>query len=154
MFAFLLALLMTVVPPEEIAPVLSDYAQPKYSNNEQMLAYLAPDARGAYNLHVDGKCLTHTRRAISSFFWEKDDAHLLYLYDEQGDENHHLYRIDLEGNEEDLTSFPEVHVEFIALDKSCPHQALIKMNLRDPRYMDCYLVESRKQKRFILFCLR
>ncbi len=146
MLAFLLALLMTVLSPEEIAPVLSDYAQPKYSNNEQMLAYLAPDARGAYNLHVDGKCLTHTRRAISSFFWEKDDAHLLYLYDEQGDENHHLYRIDLEGNEEDLTSFSEVHVEFIALDKSCPHQALIQMNLRDPRYKDCYLLDLKTKE--------
>lgn len=135
MLSFLLAIVMPVVPLEEIAPVLSEHALPKYSNDERSLAYLAPDDRGAYNLYVDGKRLTHTRRAISNFFWEKDDAHLLYLYDEKGDENHHLYRTDLVGTSEDLTPFPDVRVEFIGVNKA---HALIKMNLRDPRYMDCY----------------
>jgi dipeptidyl aminopeptidase/acylaminoacyl peptidase len=135
------AVAMQIVPLEDVAHVLSDYAQPKYANNEQALAYLAPDPRGAYSLHVDGRCLTHTRRAISNFFWETDDAHLLYLYDERGDENDHLYRIDLEGNSEDLTPFPDVHVEFVGVDKACPHQALIMMNLRDSRYMDSYCLD-------------
>jgi len=148
MLTFLLATTLLTVPPETIAPVLSDYAQPKYSSSEQMLAYLAPDVKGAYNLYVDGKCLTHTRRALYNFYWEKDDAHLLYLYDEQADENYHLYRTDLEGNSEDLTPFPGVHVEFIGVDKS---QALIKMNLRDPRYMDCYQINlETKEVRPIL----
>lgn len=141
MLAFFLATTMTTIPLEDIAHVLPDYAQPKYSSNEEQLAYLAPDARGAYNLYVDGKCLTHTRRAITSFVWEKDDAHLLYLYDEKGDENFHLYRTDLIGNNEDLTPYPDIHVEFLGVDKSCPHQALIKMNLRDPRYTDFYHID-------------
>lgn len=138
MLSILLAAAMSIIPLEEIAPILSDHAQPKYSNDEQLLAYLAPDARGAYNLHVDGRCLTHERRAITNFFWETDDQHLLYLYDEKGDENYHLYRIDLEGVREDVTPFGDVHVEFIGVNKDCPNQALISMNVRDPRYLDCY----------------
>lgn len=133
---YLLAAVLTAIPQEEIAHLLPDYAQPKYSANEEMLAYLAPDERGAYNLHVDGKCLTQRRRAISSFHWEKDNDHLLYLY-EEGDENHHLYRTDLQGNEEDLTPFQNIHVEFVGVDES---RALIRMNLRDPRYLDCYII--------------
>ncbi len=140
MFSIVLAAAISTIPLEEIAPILPDYAQPKYSNNEQFLAYLAPDARGAYNLHVDGKCLTHERRAITNFFWEPDDQHLVYLYNEKGDENDHLYRVDLEGLCEDLTPFPDVHVDFIGINKDCPHHALIKMNLRDPRYLDCYRI--------------
>jgi dipeptidyl aminopeptidase/acylaminoacyl peptidase len=138
MFSIFIATAMSIIPLEDIAPILPDHAQPKYSKNEQLLAYLAPDTRGAYNLHVDGKCLTHERRAINSFFWESDNKHLLYLYDEKGDENYHLYRINLEGLREDLTPFLDTHVEFVGLDKDCPNQALIRMNLRDPRYLDCY----------------
>lgn len=138
MFSIFLATAMSIIPLEEIAPILSNHAQPKYSKNEQLLAYLAPDINGAYNLHVDGKCITHTRRAITNFFWEHDNRHLLYLYDEKGDENHHLYRVDLEGFEEDLTPFSDVHVEFLGADKNGTNQVLIRMNLRDPRYLDCY----------------
>ncbi|QVL56025.1 MAG: S9 family peptidase [Simkaniaceae bacterium] len=141
MFTVFLAASISIVPIENIAPILPDHTQPKYSNNEQHLAYLAPDARGAYNLHVDGKCLTHERRAISHFFWEPNDEHLLYLYDEKGTENHHLFRVNLEGLCEDLTPFPNIHVEFVTLSESVPSQALIMANLRDPRYMDCYQID-------------
>ncbi len=141
MFTVFLAASISIVPIENIAPMLPDHTQPKYSNNEQHLAYLAPDARGAYNLHVDGKCLTHERRTISHFFWEPNDEHLLYLYDEKGTENHHLFRVNLEGLCEDLTPFPNIHVEFVTLSESVPSQALIMANLRDPRYMDCYQID-------------
>lgn len=138
MLSIFLATALLTIPLEDIAPVLPDHAQPKYSNNEQSLAYLAPDTRGAYNLHVDGKCLTHERRAIKFFFWEPDSKHLLYLYDDKGDENYHLYRVDLDGLSEDLTPFSDVHVDFIGVDKNCPNLALIRMNLRDPRHRDSY----------------
>jgi dipeptidyl aminopeptidase/acylaminoacyl peptidase len=141
MLSIFLATAMSIIPLEDIAPILPDHAQPKYSKNEQFLAYLAPDKRGAYNLHVDGKCLTHERRAIANFFWESDSRHLLYLYDEKGDENYHLYRINLEGLGEDVTPFPDIHVKFVGVDKDCPNQALIRMNLRDPRYLDCYQLD-------------
>ncbi len=146
MIHFLAAALLTVAPQEEILHLLPDYAQPKYSSNEQMLAYLAPDKRGAYNLYVDGECLTQERRSISQFRWEPDNAHILYLYDENGDENFHLYRVDLTGRTEDLTPFENVHVELIALDKSLASQALITMNLRDPRYNDYYRIDLETKK--------
>ncbi|MBS0629727.1 MAG: S9 family peptidase [Verrucomicrobia bacterium] len=140
MLSIFLATMMTIIPVETIAPILSDHAQPKYSYNEQSLAYLAPDRTGTYNLYVDGKRLTSERRAITNFFWEPDDQHLLYLYDEKGDENYHLYRVDLEGVSEDLTPFPDVHVEFVDVDSSHPQEALIRMNLRDSRYLDSYQI--------------
>ncbi len=138
MFNFLIAAFLTVVPQEEIIHLIPDFAQPKYSSNEQSLAYLAPNERGSYNLHVDGKCVTNERRSIYQFKWDPDNAHLLYLYDEEGDENYHLYRTDLEGKREDLTPFQDVHVELLGVDKS---SALITMNVRDPRYNDFYRID-------------
>ncbi|MCB1109530.1 MAG: hypothetical protein KDK64_00980 [Chlamydiia bacterium] len=141
MFSAFFAAVTSMVPLETMAPIISEHAQPKYSNNEKHFAYLAPDARGAYNLHVDGKCLTHARRAISQFFWEPDDEHLLYLYDEEGSENAHLFRVNLDGVSEDLTPYSDVHVEFVTMSESKPNQALIRMNLRDSRYLDCYQID-------------
>lgn len=141
MIPVVISTLISTVPIEAIAPIISEHAQPKYSYNEEHFAYLAPDARGAYNLHVDGKCLTHERRAISQFFWEPDGTRLLYLYDEEGAENNHLYRADLNGTCEDLTPYPGVHVEFVSCSASMPNQALIRMNLRDSRYMDSYQID-------------
>ncbi len=138
MISVFFAAALSMVPLEEIALVLADHAQPKYSQDEEMLAYLAPDKRGAYNLHVDGKCLTHERRTINTFFWEPDGEHLLYLYDANGDENYHLYRTDLYGCSEDLTPYFGVHVEFLGINYQYPDEALIRMNVRDSRYLDCY----------------
>ena len=53
MFAFLVAATLLTISQNEIAPIISDHAQPKYSSNEQTLAYLAPNEKGAYNLFVD-----------------------------------------------------------------------------------------------------
>jgi len=122
---FILASPLHFVPIDDIAPLLSDWAQPKYSPDEIHFAYLAPDERGAYNLCVDGAFLTHEKRGLFRFFWQKDNQHLLYLYDEKGDEYFHLYQVDLKGNVRDLTPYEKTHINLVSLSAKKPNEALI-----------------------------
>jgi pimeloyl-ACP methyl ester carboxylesterase len=121
----IIASISNLIPVNDIAALLPDWAQPKYSPDEIHFAYLAPDEQGAYNLCVNGTFLTHEKRGLLKFFWEKDSQHLLYLYDENGDEYFHLYRVDLKGRIEDLTPYEKTHINLISLSNKCPNEALI-----------------------------
>jgi dipeptidyl aminopeptidase/acylaminoacyl peptidase len=129
---FIIAQPPTSVPVDDIAYLLSDWAQPKYSPDETHFAYLAPDERGSYNLCVDGVFLTHEKRGILKFFWELDNQHLLYLHDKNGDEYLHLYRVNLQGDVVDLTPYENTYVDLISLSSKRPNEALIVSTHKTP----------------------
>ena len=54
-------------------------------------------------------------RGIRSFFWAHDNRHLLYVQDVGGDEDWHLFDVDLDtGDTRDLTPFEGVPPIFVA----------------------------------------
>ena len=68
-------------------------------------------------------------------------THLLYQSDENGNEDYHLYSVDLKsGAIRDLTPFLGIRSEQTMLAPSRPDEVLVGMNLRDSKVFDVYRV--------------
>lgn len=113
------------------------------------LAYLAPEHNrlNVWIEPVDGGeavCVTHDHnRGIHAYRWTGDPRWLLYTQDDDGDENWHVFRVDLENPAApavELTPFPKVVVHFELLDED-PHLALITMNRRRPDEVDVHRLD-------------
>jgi dipeptidyl aminopeptidase/acylaminoacyl peptidase len=147
---------MSVTLPRRIA-VEELFADPEFSGasispDGTKLAYLAP-AHGKLNVwvrgideeHEDAICVTHaTRRGIHRYDWTDDPRRLLYLQDTDGNEDWHLYRIDLEHPDEpsvDLTPLPPgSRVGSFELSKSHPGTVVVTMNER-PLFFDVFRID-------------
>ena len=80
-------------------------------------------------------------RGIGGYQWAYDNNHLLYQSDENGNEDFHLYAVDLtSGAIRDMTPFLGVRAEQIILATSRPDEVLVSMNLRDSKVFDVYRV--------------
>jgi dipeptidyl aminopeptidase/acylaminoacyl peptidase len=122
---------------------------PRISPDGKRLAWLAPDEKDVLQVWVktvgqeDQKKVTADRkRGIRQFLWAWDDRTLLYLQDVDGDENFHLYGVDLaSGNVRDLTPFQGVRAEPAATSPRTPGRVLVTLNLRDRRALDVHAVD-------------
>ncbi len=112
------------------------------------LAFIAPSEKGVANIWVEDVA-THARRMVSrvshrgiaEYQWSYDSAHLIYHSDENGNEDDHLYSIDLKSNViRDLTPFFDVRAEQALLAPSKSSELLVGLNLRDRRLFDIYRV--------------
>lgn len=132
--------------PERISPKLSPDA--KY------LAYIAPDEQNVLQVWLrtvgqqDDRVLTSDKkRGIRIFFWTYNPNQLVYMQDSDGDENFHLYLVNIRpqadaGKEivRDLTPFQGVKASPVELDPKFPNQLLVEMNLNNPQKNDVYRV--------------
>ncbi|MFH0980384.1 MAG: S9 family peptidase [Planctomycetota bacterium] len=125
-----------------------DKANPQVSPDGTRLAYIAPD-EGVLNVWVrtlgknDDRVVTQDRkRGIRFFFWAYNNAQILYTQDKGGDENWHVYAVDLKTNEErDLTPLEGVRAEVLAVDPKFPSEILVGINNRNPELHDVYRVK-------------
>lgn len=111
------------------------------------IAYLAP-WRNRLNVWIenldgdpDPRCVTADEtRSVYIYRWTQDGRWLLYQQDTGGDENWHIFRVDLEHPESpavDLTPFPGVRSDFNLL-KGRPGKAMVQLNKRNPELFDAY----------------
>jgi dipeptidyl aminopeptidase/acylaminoacyl peptidase len=122
---------------------------PQISPDGSRLAYLAPAKDGVMSVWVrtlgkedDHVASGETKEGIGLFSWAWDDRHLLTLQDRNGDENLHLWSIDLQtGDVRDLTPFPGARATNLLTSSARPHQVLVGLNRRDPRVFDMYRVD-------------
>ncbi|VVM06278.1 partial acylaminoacyl-peptidase, partial [Methylacidimicrobium cyclopophantes] len=120
-------------------------ASPRLSPDGRRLAYLAPH-HGVLNVWIrslgakdDHPITAEKGRGIRSFFWSPDSRSVFYLQDQGGNENNHLFRVDLaKGTIIDLTAFPDVKVHLQADDPAHPSSLLLTLNRRDPKLFDVY----------------
>ena len=144
---------MSVTPADPLIPLKVLFGNPNKMNpriapNGDCLAYCAP-LDGVLNIWVktvgvqDDKPMTHdTKRGISNYYWAYDNRHILYLQDENGNENTHLYALDLDTNViRDMTPFPNIKVDIIALDKHFPNEVLIAISKENPKLFDAYHID-------------
>ena len=96
--------------------------------------------------------ITHdTGRGIPAHFWALDSEHVLYTRDEGGDENWHLYSVDLaSGDILDLTPYEGVQAQVIAQSERAPGAVVVGMNDRDPKWHDVYRVDLATGERTLL----
>lgn len=79
-----------------------------------------------------------TERDISSYIWGNDNT-ILFVRDNAGDENFHLFSVDITGNNlKDLTPFENVRVNMIDELEDSKTDILIEMNKRIPELFDVY----------------
>ena len=126
-------------------------ANPHIAADGKRLAWLAPDEHGVLQVWVqtigqhDARVVTADKsRGIQSFGWAYDSKTILYAQDAAGDENFHLFAVDLDShNVRDLTPWQGVRAEFVASNPKFPERVLVALNLRDRKLMDVYRIDLR-----------
>ena len=90
---------------------------------------------------------TETKRPIADFFWTRDGKYILYVKDNDGDENYNVYAVDPGAkpaagadapSSRDLTGLKGVRVELIDAPKNDPDVIYIGLNDRDKAWHDLY----------------
>jgi dipeptidyl aminopeptidase/acylaminoacyl peptidase len=121
---------------------------PQLSSDGKYLAYLAPDDKNVLQVWLrtvgqeDDRIITaDKKRGIRIFFWTYNADQLIYMQDADGDENFHLYSVNIESNiVRDLTPFQGVKAQPVGLDPKFPDRLLVGMNLNNPQTFDVYRV--------------
>ncbi len=135
-----------------------DKAAARISPDGKQLSFLAP-VDGVMNVWVgpidkpdDAKPVTQDKkRGIRSYFWAYTSQHLLYIQDQAGDENWHVYRVDLKsGDTKDLTPIKGVNAQIEGVSRKFPNEMLIGLNDRDAKFHDIHRVNLLTGERKIL----
>nr|WP_199347874.1 S9 family peptidase [Mycobacteroides chelonae] len=114
------------------------------------IAYLAP-RKNRLNVWVQtldddnnaaARCVTYDEtRSVTGFLWVDDPRWLLYVQDSGGDENWHLYRVDLDSPDTpalDLTPYPGVRLLGLEQPHGRPGKLFVQLNHRRIDQIDLY----------------
>ena len=123
-------------------------AAPQLSPDAKTLAYVAPNDKDVLQVWVkpvgDGEARAVTadkKRGIRIFNWTYAPDTLIYQQDADGDENYHVYSVNLKTNVvRDLTPFQGVRAQIVGLDRHFPDQMLVGLNLTRPQVFDVYRI--------------
>jgi dipeptidyl aminopeptidase/acylaminoacyl peptidase len=130
----------------------------RISPDGKQLSWLAPKD-GVMNVWVapvgkpdQARAVTSdTTRPIRQYFWAHTSKHLLYLQDSGGDENYHVFRVDLsDGKTTDVTPFKGARAEVVKIDPRQPTTMVVSINDRDPKAFDLYKVDLLTAKRTMI----
>ena len=134
--------------PREILFGEAERESPRISPDATKLAYLAPHC-GKLSVWVctigacDDRVVAHDpARPIPWCAWQGDSQHVLYLQDHAGDENYHLFSVDLcGGSSHEMTPGENLRCLPLAIDARYPDVGLISLNSRDASLFDVYRVD-------------
>ncbi len=89
-----------------------------------------------------------TKRPVRIYFWAFTSKHLLYLQDAGGDENYHVFRVDLaDGKTNDLTPHKGARAAVVGMSDKQPTTLMIQINDRKAEAMDLHKVDLLTGKR-------
>lgn len=134
-------------------------ASGQISPDGKWLGYLAP-VDGVLNVWVapasapdDARAVTSDAlRGIRMFAFSHATDHLVYLQDEGGDENFHLFAVNIEtGEERNLTPFPGARAMPAGMSRKHPDEVLVQLNNRNPQYFDLHRVNVRTGEMTLVF---
>lgn len=127
------------------------YASPQLSPDGNFLSFLAPSPENnVLNVFVKktteplerARMITNDEsRGIRNAQWAKDSKTILYMQDFEGDENFHLWAINVEKADDearDLTPGENVKASSLMINKRFPHEIMIGTNARDEKCFDMY----------------
>ncbi|MGV8931896.1 MAG: S9 family peptidase [Luteimonas sp.] len=133
-------------------------ANVQISPDGKYLSWIAP-VDGVINVWIapaadlsKAKAVTADKaRGISDYFWSYRPDTLLYLRDIGGDENFHLYSVDLvSGEARDLSPFAKTRAVVSGVSPLHPESILVGMNDRDSKWHDLYRVNLADGKRTLV----
>ena len=122
---------------------------PQLSPDGQWIAYLAPDEKDVLQVWLkspteadDQKLTSDPKRGIRSFFWTYLPDQLVFLQDQDGDENFHLYRVNVRTRDvRDLTPFSGVRADVVAVEPQAPREILVALNRPNLQKHDVYRIQ-------------
>ena len=136
-----------------------------FGNPEISGAQLSPDGKylsfqkpwkDTRNIYVKGvdepfsaaRLLTaELKRPIAGYFWSRDSKYILYVKDNDGDENYNVYAVDPAAKpaagadapaSRDLTGLKGIRVQLVDVPKNDPDTIYIGLNDRDKAWHDLY----------------
>ena len=132
-----------------------EIAGAQISPNGKYLSFLKPwkDTRNVYVKGVDEPfsaarlMTTEAKRPVAGYFWSRDSKYVLYIKDNDGDENYNVYAVDpaakpAAGTEapasRDMTGLKGVRVQIVDIPKNDPDTIYIGLNDRDKAWHDLY----------------
>ncbi len=117
------------------------------SPNGKKIAYMKPwdDGNRMMNVYIkdlgqeNGVRITSaSKRSLYGYFWLNDNR-IAYIQDKGGDENIHIYAVDIDGsNDIDLTPFDNIQARITDDLEDDPNHMIISINNRNPRIHDVY----------------
>jgi dipeptidyl aminopeptidase/acylaminoacyl peptidase len=139
--------------PREVLFGNPEKARPQISADGKMISYLA-SVDGVLNVWVktigktdDRQITFDTTQGIIFYGWTADSKNILYVQDQEGNENYRLYSVSLRtGKIKDYTPFENVRVRVVAWDTDFPKELIISMNKRNPQIYDVYRLNLRNGK--------
>src|SRR5436190_19936337 len=148
-----------VLIPRETLFGNPEKAQARLSPDGKYLSYLAP-VDGVLNVFVGpsddldkAKVVTKDKkRGIRQHQWAFTSKHLLYVQDNDGDEDFHVYSVDLTSGEiKDLTPIEKIAAQIDTVSEKFPEEIVVGINDRDERYFhDLYRVNVITGERKLL----
>jgi dipeptidyl aminopeptidase/acylaminoacyl peptidase len=118
----------------------------KISPDGSYLSYIAP-LNGVLNVYVapiddilKAKPVTNDKnRGIRNYSWTYKKDVLIYSQDVDGDEDFHLYKVDLKTDKiTDITPFEKIRAYVFGSSLEYPNLLMIGLNNRNPNYHDVY----------------
>jgi len=132
--------------------------QARLSPDGKYIAFIAP-REGVLNVWLAergkldaAKPITNDqKRGIRQHFWAFDNKHVLFVQDEGGDENFHLYAVDVvAGTQKDLTPYKGIRAEVAGLSWKKPGVVAVGINDRLPEWHDLWEVDLATGKRVLV----
>ena len=131
----------------------------RLSPDGSQLAWLSPH-EGALNIWTapaerpaDKRLLTRgENRPVVWLQWSECSRFIFFLQDETGDENYHLYALEVSTAAcRDLTPFPAVSARLVMHSLVSPDQVLLAVNDRDKAWHDVWRVELGTGERRLVY---
>jgi acetyl esterase/lipase len=133
-------------------------AQGQIAPNGRFLSWLAPH-HGVLNVWVapiaapaEARVITaDKKRGIRFYAWAYTSQHIIYMQDEGGTEDWHIYAVPIEGGPvRDLTPFPGVNARIEQLSLDHPAALAVAINDRDKAWHDLYRIDINTAERQLL----
>ena len=131
----------------------------RISNDGKYVSFIAPKD-GVLNIWLapasdvtKARVITNDKtRGIRSYFWAKNNNYIIYPQDKNGDENWHLYSVNINSLEQkDLTPFKGARASVLKLSDKYPSEALIVTNNRVAEYHDIYKINIETGNRELVY---
>lgn len=144
--------------PREVLFGNPERAGTQISPDGKHLSYLASDDKNVLQVWVrsrdkdDARKITDDpKRGIRQYFWAFDNKHVLYLQDTGGDENFHLFAVELAtGKARDLTPHAGTRVQGVFLEETLPNLIAFQMNQRNKMVFDLHQIDLSTGKETLI----
>ena len=109
------------------------YMKPWKEGNRMMNVYVKP-----INSDKEMRITNASKRSLYGYFWLNDNR-IAYIQDEGGDENIHIFAVDIDGsNNIDLTPYDNIQARVTDDLEDDPNFMLVSLNKRIPQVHDVY----------------